>query len=569
MPPDPPLTSSRGSGLPVGGGSPGASMCALVVDPDPTLRSILAAQLRDLGVEQVQLCVRAVEARRLLETRSFDFILCEQRFPNEELTGQDLVDDLRRNQLLPYATVFVMITSEASYNKVAEAAESALDGYLVKPHKAAQLGERLLQARQRKLQLQDIFREIDAGNLAAAAALCEQRYTARQAYWLYAARIGAELWLRSGHAERARKIYESLLALKPYPWARLGVARSQIDLGQPDAALETLAQITTEDPAYADAYDVRGRALLDIGDFAQALETYRAASNLTPASIARLQTLGMMSYHKGLIDEARALLERAVRSGLGSRMFDCQNLVLLALMALQRDDVRTLHRCSTDLSYYRQRHAESARLQRFDELLQAMIHLAESRLELAMRVVRAACGRDLRSADFDLEAACNLLQLMAALAQRNYEIAELQPAVDEVAQRFGTTPGQTELLIHCSEWHPPFQERVRVAQTHTMDTLKQALMHSMAGDPTRAVSTLLEHGRVTLNAKIIETANMVLQTYAGKVADAPSLDAQVQELRQRYTTFSTRGAFGEHKRQAGGLMLRSGAGRSTQASNQG
>ena len=100
---------------------------------------------------------RTAVARRQLEHRSFDFVLCEHRFPEESASGQDLLDDLRRCQLLPFSTIFNMITGEATYAKVAEAAESAVAGYLLKPHKATQLGERLHQARVRKLSLQAQF----------------------------------------------------------------------------------------------------------------------------------------------------------------------------------------------------------------------------------------------------------------------------------------------------------------------------------------------------------------------------------------------------------------------------
>ena len=130
---------------------------ALVIEGNPSMRSLLVAQLRDFGVKNVTQCGRIVDARRHLESMSFDFVLCEQHFPTENASGQDLLNDLRRNQLLPFSTVFVMITGEATYSSVAEAAESALDGYLLKPHKPSQLGDRLQQSRLRKLALQDIF----------------------------------------------------------------------------------------------------------------------------------------------------------------------------------------------------------------------------------------------------------------------------------------------------------------------------------------------------------------------------------------------------------------------------
>jgi len=106
---------------------------ALVVDGNPVSRSILVSQLRDLGLRQVSQASRIADGRRHLEFRSFDVVVCEQIFPNDNATGQDLLDDLRRSGLLPFATIFVMVTGEASYSKVAEAAESALDSYLLKP----------------------------------------------------------------------------------------------------------------------------------------------------------------------------------------------------------------------------------------------------------------------------------------------------------------------------------------------------------------------------------------------------------------------------------------------------
>src|ERR1700759_998143 len=134
---------------------------ALVIDANPTARSIQAAQLRDLGVGTIVQCGRVQDARGQLEAREFDIVLCEQDFHGGNYSGQDLLNDLRRAQLLPFSTVFVMVTSEASSAAVAEAAESALDSYLLKPHTATALSERIQQARQRKRILKDILIAIE------------------------------------------------------------------------------------------------------------------------------------------------------------------------------------------------------------------------------------------------------------------------------------------------------------------------------------------------------------------------------------------------------------------------
>ena len=61
---------------------------ALVVDSNPTSRSILVSQLRDFGMGSVVQCARLADARRQLEHRSFDVVLCEHHFANEASSGQ-------------------------------------------------------------------------------------------------------------------------------------------------------------------------------------------------------------------------------------------------------------------------------------------------------------------------------------------------------------------------------------------------------------------------------------------------------------------------------------------------
>ena len=44
--------------------------------------------------------------------------------------------------------------------------------------------------------------------------------------------------------------------MRDIPWAKLGVARAQMESGQPARAITTLQGLVGEDPAFADAYDV-------------------------------------------------------------------------------------------------------------------------------------------------------------------------------------------------------------------------------------------------------------------------------------------------------------------------
>ena len=541
---------------------------ALVVDGNPTSRSILVSQLRDFGVGTVVQAARAVDARRQLEFRAFDFVLCELHFANEASSGQDLLDDLRRNQLLPFSTIFIMITGEATYAKVAEAAESALDGYLLKPHKAAHLGDRLRAARVRKLSLQGIFTAIEKEAFEEAAGLCMERFESKGKFWLYAARVGAELLLRVGRPADAQQLYKAVVAAKTLPWAKLGVARAQLDAGQVTQATSTLENLICADPNYGDAYDVMGRAQFELGKFDKALETYKMAATLTPTSITRLQNLAMMTYYSGDHVEAEKLLDRTARMGLESKMFDCQSLVLLAFARLENGDRKGLQRCHDDFNRLIERNPDNARVKRLADIVIALNLIQQHQLALSVETVRGL-AKTISNSDFDFESASNVLALISQLANKAIQLDEVASMVDTIGLRFCSNRSQTELLAACAVAHPPFADRMRACQTKVLEMAETAMSLSMSGNPTAAVKNLIFHGRETLNARLIDNAHQVLLKHGSKISDAAELSANLQELRAKYGLHHVKASLGEQKRQAGGLVLRTGAAGPSKGSEKG
>jgi CheY-like chemotaxis protein len=532
---------------------------ALVIEGNPGMRSMLAGHLRDFGVKTVVQCGRVVDARRHLEHQSFDFVLCEQHFPDENASGQDLLDDLRRNQLLPFSTVFVMITGEATYAKVAEAAESALDGYLLKPHKPSQLNERLQQARQRKVALQSIFTAIEENNFERAARLCMSRFESRAPFWLYAARIGAELLLRVDQPDEAKKLYEAVIKARALPWAKLGVARAMLDGGQITAAVSTLEKLIAGDPNFADAYDVMGRAHFELGKFEEALATYKMAHQLTPASISRLQSVGIMSFYAGDLAGAESALRRTCLLGLDSKIFDCQSLVLLAFMHFERNDHKSLQRCVHDFERLIDKNPEQARTQRLSRTVQALALLQHHKLALALALVRDMM-RGIRQPEFDFESASNLIGLLAQLAKRSVQLEEVHLVMDQLALRFCASRSMSELLAGAAHAHPIYAEHMRAGNLKIIKYGEYAMSLSLRGDPRAAVNELILRGQETLNNKLLESAEMVLARYAEKIGEAADLHARVQTLRALCTPALAAGATSEGPRKAGALSLRVGGG---------
>jgi Flp pilus assembly protein TadD len=538
--------------------NPLAECTALVIEGNPTSRAILVSHLRDLGIPTIVQAARPSDGRRKLEYQTFDFVLCELHFAEESSSGQDLLDDLRRSQLLPFSTIFIMITGEATYSKVAEAAESALDGYLLKPHKASQLWDRLHAARQRKLSFQEVFAAIDEEQFEQAARLCMERFESKGPFWLYAARIGAELLLRIEKYDDAQTLYQAVVEAKTLPWAKLGVARAQLESGQVSHAATLLERLIGEDPTFADAYDVMGRAQFELGNFDRALETYKMAAMLTPASISRLQNMAVMTYYHGDHAVAETLLDRTVRLGLDSKMFDFQSLVLLSFSRLELDDKKGLQRCLDDFDRLAERYPDNPRLQRLTGIAQALQLIATGQFSESVDTVRRL-ALDVRKAEFDYESASNLLALMAQLAHKAIRLEEVDAVVDTIGLRFCSNRSLTELLASCVLAHPAYAERLRAAQTKVLGLAEEAIRISVGGKPTQAIRNLLDHGASTLNARLIDNAYQLLLKYTATVDEAAQLGKEVNALRSRFGMGGIKASMTAQKRQAGSLALRTSA----------
>ena len=556
------VQSEMKSGLPAALGGGGTTFDpdivntrALVIDANPTARSIQAAQLRDLGVGTVVQCGRVQDARRQLEAREFDIVLCEQDF-HGDYSGQDLLNDLRRANLLPFSTVFVMVTSEASYAAVAEAAESALDSYLLKPHTAHALSERIQQARQRKKILKDIFIAIDDAQFDLAAQLCVRRFEVKAAYWLYAARIGAELLLRLGKHDQARVLYEAVIATQALPWARLGVARAQIESGSGPAGKRTLESLIADQPGFADAYDVMGRVQVDQGQFAEALATYRTATQLTPGSITRLQRQGMLAFYLGEKEEAKKALERATLMGISSKMFDFQTVVLLAVTRFTDRDSKGLQRCLDNMNHALEKAPKSVRLQRFASVITIFNLMLQRQVAQVVAEVRAM-AKDIKDGNFDFEAASNMVAMLAYLTAAELQLDAAEGWIDTLALRFCTTRSLSELLARAGQVHEPFSTRIREQHNAITALAEQAMSHSLAGEPRAAAKSLLTAGARTMNSKLIDMARMVLERHADKIPDSDDLLGMANELKQRYAGGPPVAPMAaDNGRQSGGLVIR-------------
>jgi CheY-like chemotaxis protein len=526
---------------------------ALVIDANANARSLITAQLRELGIGFVRSVNRVKDARIVLENAPFDLVVCDYHFEGHEESGQDLLDELRREQLLPYSTVFMMITAEATYAKVAEAAEAALDGYLIKPYTLMALADRVQSARHRKRVLGPIFEAIEAQDFERAAGLCMQRFEARGEFWLFAARIGAELLLRLRRHDEAKKMYEAIIAAKTVPWAKLGVARADLEAGNLSSARRTLENLIGELPDHADSHDVLGRVHMEQGDLNAALATYRTASDLTPGCLMRMQRSGTLSFYSGERSEALRALERAVISGSKSKLFDIFTLVLVSLMRFDKRDGKGLKQTQEQLARHIERIPNSSRLLRFKLCIESLLAMYDKRTADALTAARSL-ALDLAADNADHETASIVIAVWMRLADTALQLDEMDELLTRIGMRYCINKASTEILVAMCEKNEKAAQILRDCHAKIFEIAETAMKQSLRGNSAAGVELLMQQGGKTRNAKLIDMAMSVLKRHEDKIDNAAELEQGIAGLQERYV--KPLGASIGRSRAAGGVALR-------------
>lgn len=504
------------------GGVPVDQLLVLIIDEVELSRSVLSSMLRDLGVrhQHLHMARRPEEARRLIRSSSqpYDLIVSDMTFRQQgphDMTGQDLLDELRQAKGLPMQTAFIMVTGEARYQHVAEAVEGALDDYLLKPITARQFEERLQVVLARKQAFRAVFQAIESGDYANAAALCEAMFRDNTGYAVYAARIASELYLRLGRLDAARRMLEAVLAYKAVPWAKLGLARLDLSGADTDKACRALETLLTENPAYADAYDVYGHALLEDMKVEAAAEVLAKAVQITPGNVSRLQKLGSLQLYLGQSAEAARHLGAALAIGAQSRALDYQGVVALAIASLDLAQVDGAERAYRCLEAALGRHPDSYRVRMLKLAAEVTLQLALRRAASALAGLRELAAQ-IAQPEFTYEMASSLLQLLVRSAGQQ-PIPEAMTWVAQLARRFCISRPRTHLLELAAAPMPAVELLVRDMAQALNTQANEAMSYLVGKQHQRTLEALAELARTSLNARIINLARATLNHHGQRL----------------------------------------------------
>ncbi|RZI44855.1 response regulator [Herbaspirillum sp. HC18] len=313
------------------------SLTALIIEPHSGMRSSFHNMLNLCGITKIDHAVSSGTAIRPLKNKSYDLILCEYDLGDGQ-DGQQLLEDLRHNKLIPLWTVFIIVTAERAYEKVVSAAELAPTDYILKPFTADTLMDRIARAIEKRAAFLPAYHLMEHGNLHDAIDICKVGEEKYPRYAIDFMRLRAELHVILGEANEAEQIYQELLNTKAVAWARLGLAKTLFmkgEYGEAEALLQTLVE---ENSKYMDAYDWLAKTHVAMDQLPQAKEVLAGAVAISPHAVRRLRQLGDVALETGDVDTAEKSFQKVVAKARYSEFRDPEDHVRLVRSLVKKGD---------------------------------------------------------------------------------------------------------------------------------------------------------------------------------------------------------------------------------------
>lgn len=264
----------------------------LVVDDQQAARDGLRICAQTMGAFMVDLAPGYQEAIARIRRSPPNVILCDYLL-GPDRSGQQLLEELRRFDLLDDESVFIMVTAEQSYEQVVAAVELAPDDYIIKPFSPDRLKLRLDRVLRRKRFMQPLFAAKRVADFERAERfIADVRETPDgQLHKFELMRQQAEVALLKGDPVAAEAAFVAILGAHPFPWARAGQARALVGQRRLKEARAIMDEVVVEAPDFFGGHDLKAKICLEMGDYAEGQRTVEAIAARTGRNYERKRLL--------------------------------------------------------------------------------------------------------------------------------------------------------------------------------------------------------------------------------------------------------------------------------------
>jgi len=364
---------------------------ALIIEPHASTRDSMQAMLNSYNIAKVDAANSSGTGIRQLRNNTYDIVLCEYDLA-EGQTGQDgqqLLDDLRTNKIIPLSTIFMIVTAESDSQKIIGAAELTPTDYILKPFTAAALLTRLERAIARRTIFMPTYKRLEQGRFEDAISSCKLGEEEHPKFATDFLRLRADIHISIGQLDNAALIYQALIESKPLAWARLGLAKIHFQQDRYAEAEKSLTELLQDNTKYLEAYDYLAKTLEANGNIEGAKSVLERAVAVSPHGIKRLRKLGQVALETGDIGTAERAFQQVLSKAKYSEFRDPEDHFQLVKTLVTKGDTRQAATIIRDLekSSGGQNAAKVPTCKAFSD---AMVHDSNGNKDLAISALNTA-----------------------------------------------------------------------------------------------------------------------------------------------------------------------------------
>jgi len=286
-----------------------ATKSFLIVDDFNDMRGIIKHMLTTYGTTDIDMAANGEDAMSKIARRHYDVILCDYNL-GQGKDGQQVFEEAKFKNILPFSTVFIMVTAENTKKMVMGVIEFYPDDYISKPINKDTLKKRIEKLILRKQDFAEVTRLIAKDQLASAIDKCDEHIANQPRNVREFIKLKADLCIKLGRYDDAERIYQAELEDRDVPWAQFGLGKICFLKGDYQKACDIFEQLHVTSPNHMESYDWLARSRLKLGELEKAKQTLTDAVGLSPKVTLRQAFLGDVS----LECEDYKSAERAFRS---------------------------------------------------------------------------------------------------------------------------------------------------------------------------------------------------------------------------------------------------------------
>lgn len=281
-----------------------SKMNVLVADDFSSMRNVIINTLRSMGFEKIDQASNGKVMLQLLQNNKYDLILCDWNMP-PFMDGVEVLETIKENGKLE-DLIFIMITAERATRNVIRAAETILDGYIVKPVRAETI-EKMLKKILLKKNILSKGKEI-LNKLGVNEAI--QHYE-----------------------KELNQIKEKDKESKPL-WLHKAIAETYEQAGNLKRAFEKHIEILKINPMSAWTYEAMGQIYKKNGNIEKAIEAFKKALSCNEQFMRASDSLATILLESGREDESLEIIEKASEFGTDN----VKRQILLEKIFLKKGD---------------------------------------------------------------------------------------------------------------------------------------------------------------------------------------------------------------------------------------